>query len=247
MRPTPFGVAFGEIARRFPAIAEALQQEGAAPDDRDRFVLLEPVGRLLGEIIPEGAGAEALETHVLLLHTAFLHWASGGAVYRIGEQALQRAIVTREITGEPPHPALYLQIPELRVWGSPTPEAAPEPLDGMFVSHRGGEGGGPGTVAVLAIFGMRPDRPGFSAVGIEGRADSDEAAENEIEVAAAREDGSAPFGPMLAGGSAAGLHSVANAGELLLLTCRLLTLLPGDESEVTPVTGGALERIVAVE
>lgn len=245
MRPTPFGIAFSEIARRFPAIAEALQQEGAAPDDRDRFVLVEPVGRLLAEIIPEGAGAEAMETHVLLLHTAFLHWSSGGAVYRIGEQALQRAIATRQISGEPPHPALYLQLPELRMWGSPTPGAAPEPLDGMFVSR--GEGGGPGTIAVLAVFGMRPDRPGFSAVGIEGRADNDEAAANEIEVAAAREDGSAPFGPMLAGGTAAGLHSVANAGELLLLTCRLLTLLPADESEVTPVTRGALEHIVAVE
>lgn len=243
MRPTPFGVAFGEIARRFPAIAEALQQEGAAPDDRDRFVLLEPVGRLLSEIVPEGAGAEAMETHVLLLHTAFLHWSSGGAVYRIGEQALQRAIATQHMTGEAPHPALYLQLPELRMWGSPTPEAAPEPLDGMFVSR----GEGPGTVAVLAVFGMRPDRPGFSAVGIEGRADSDDAAGNEIEVAAAREDGTAPFGPMLAGGSAAGLHSLANAGELLLLTCRLLTLLPADESEVSPVTRGALEHIVAVE
>ena len=243
MRPTPFGVAFGEIAQRFPAIAEALQQEGAAPDDRDRFVLVEPVGRLLSEIVPEGAGAEAMETHVLLLHTAFLHWSSGGAVYRIGEQALQRAIATQHITGAAPQPALYLQLPELRMWGSPTPGAAPEPLDGMFVSR----GVGPGTVAVLAVFGMRPDRPGFSAVGIEGRADSDEAAGNEIEVAAAREDGTAPFGPMLAGGTAAGLHSVANAGELLLLTCRLLTLLPADESEVSPVTHGALEHIVAVE
>jgi hypothetical protein len=243
MRPTPFGIAFGEIARRFPAIAEALQQDGAAPGDRDRFVLLEPVGRLLGEIVPDGAGADALETHILLLHTAFLHWSSGGAVYRIGEQALQRAIANREITGKPPQPALYLQLPELRVWGSPTPGAAPEPLDGMFVSR----GEGPGTVAVLAVFGMRPDRPGFSAVGIEGRADSDEAAGNEIEVAAAREDGSDPFGPMLAGGSAAGLHSVANAGELLLLTCRLLTLLPADTSEAAPVTRRALEHIVAVE
>lgn len=242
MRPTPFGIAFGEIARRFPAIAEALRQDGAAPDDRDRFVLLEPVGRLLGEIVPDGAGAEALETHILLLHTAFLHWSSGGAVYRIGEQALQRAIASREITGEPPQPALYLQLPELRMWGSPTPGAAPEPLDGMFVSR----GEGVGAVAVLAVFGMRPDRPGFSAVGIEGRTDSDEAAGNEIEVAAAREDGSDPFGPLLAGGSAAGLHSVANAGELLLLTCRLLTLLPADTSEA-PVTRRALEHIVAVE
>ena len=243
MRPTPFSVAFGEIARRFPAIAEALQQESAAPDDRDRFVLMEPVGRLLGEIVPEGAGAEAMEIHVLLLHTAFLHWSSGGAVYRIGEQALQRAIATRQISGELPHPALYLQLPELRVWGAPTPGAVPEPLDGMFVS----KGEAPGTVAVLAIFGMRPDRPGFSAVGIEGRADGDDAAGNEIEVAAEREDGSAAFGPMLAGGSAAGLHSVASAGELLLLTCRLLTLLPTDEAAVAPVPSSALEHIVAVE
>lgn len=243
MRPTPFGIAFSEIADRFPAIAEALQQDGAAPEDRDRFVLVEPVGRLLGEIVPEGSGAEALETHVLLLHTAFLHWSSGGVVYRIGEQALQRAIAATQLTGEPPQPALYLQLPELRVWGSPTPGTAPEPLDGMFVSR----GQGPGTVAVLAIFGMRPDRPGFSAVGIEGRADSDDPDGSEIEVAAAREDGTAPFGPMLAGGSAAGLHSVANAGELLLLTCRLLTLLPADESAVSPVTPGAMEHVVAVE
>jgi len=83
----------------------------------------------------------------------------------------------------------------------------------------------PGSVAVLAIFGMRPDRPGFSAVGIEGRADPDDPEDNEIQIAAVREDGSAAFGPKLAGGTAAGLFSVANAGELLLLTCRLLTLL----------------------
>lgn len=237
MRPTPFALAFGAIAPRFPAIAEALQQEGAAPADRDRFVLLEPVGRLLREIVPDEAGADALETHVLLLHTAFLHWSSDGPVYRIGEQALRRAIAAKQLTTELPHRALYLQLPELRVWGSPSADAPPEPLDGMFVSA----GAAPGAARVLAIFGMRPDRPGFSAVGIDGRADSDDPGSNEIEVAAARDDGSAPFGPLLAGGSAAGLYSVANAGELLLLTCRLLTLLPKHEPP------GALEHVVAVE
>ena len=245
MRPTPFSVAFGEIALRFPAIAEALQQDGSTPDDRDRFVLVEPVGRLLHEIIPAGAGPEALDTHVLLLHTAFLYWSSGGVVYRISEQALQRGIATKQITCDPPQPALYLQLPELRVWGSPTPGTPPEPLDGMFVSR----GELPGSVAVLAIFGMRPDRPGFSAVGIEGRADGDEAGQNEIEVAAAREDGSAPFGPMLAGGSTAGLHSVANAGELLLLACRLLTLLPEkrETHNGKRETDNQLEQFVSVE
>jgi hypothetical protein len=61
-------------------------------------------------------------------------------------------------------------------------------------------------------------------VGLDGRAD--DAASNEMEVAAAREDGSERFSPTLAGGAQAGLYSLANAGELLLLTCRLLVLLP---------------------
>jgi hypothetical protein len=238
MRSTPFALAFGAVTPRFPAIAEALQQDGAAPADRDRFVLLEPVGRLLREIVPDDAGVDALETHVVLLHTAFLHWSSNGPVYRIGEQALRRAIAAKQITTELPQLALYLQLPELRVWGSPSAAAPPEPLDGMFVSA----GAAPGADRVLAIFGMRPDRPGFSAVGIDGRADSEDAAGNEIDVAAARDDGSAPFGPLLAGGTAAGLYSVANAGELLLLTCRLLTLLPRTREPNTQ-----FEQVIPVE
>jgi hypothetical protein len=242
MRPTPFGLAFGEIApQRFPAIAEALQQDGSAPTDRDRFTLLEPVGRLLREIVPEASGADALETHVLLLHTAFLHWSNDGPVYRIGENALRRAVGDKAITTRLPNPALYLQLPELRVWGTPNAPNPPEPLDGLFVSA----GAGVGSIGVLAIFGMRPDRPGFSAVGLEGRADMEEALGGEIEVAAVRDDGSAPFGPMLAGGTAAGLYSVANAGELLLLTCRLLALLPHDGA--LPEPAASLEHVVRVD
>ncbi len=219
MRATPFALAFGDIEPRFPAIAEALQQDGAAPTDRDRFVLLEPVGRLLREIVPEDAGADALEAHVLLLHHAYLFWAAGQPIYQISDQTLRRAVAEKQITARLPHPAQYLQLPELRVWGSPNEASPPEPLDGMFVSAAPSEaGGGAGAISVLAIFGMRPDRPGFSAVGLEGRADP-------IEITAARDDGTAPFAPNLAGGTAAGLYSVANAGELLLLTCRLLTLL----------------------
>ena len=222
MRPTPFALAFGEIEPRFPAIAEALQQDGAGATDRDRFVLLEPVGRLLREIVPEDAGADALEAHVLLLHHAYLFWAANQPVYQIRDEALRRAAGETRITTRLPHPAQYLQLPELRVWGAPNEASPPEPLDGMFVSEAAS---GDGAIDVLAIFGMRPDRPGFSAVGLEGRADPDDPAAGEIEIAAARDDGSAPFAPKLAGGTAAGLYSVANAGELLLLTCRLLTLL----------------------
>lgn len=222
MRPTPFELAFGEIAReRFPVIAEALQQDGAAPSDADRFVLLEPVGRLLREIVPEDAGADALEVHALLLHHAYLFWAAGQPVLQISEEALRRTVEDARITTRLPHLSQYLQLPDLRVWGAPNEGNPPEPLDGMFVR----EGSDQGAIAVLAIFGMRPDRPGFSAVGMEGRADPDDPTASEIEIAAVREDGSAPFGPQLAGGTAAGLYSTANAAEVLLLTCRLLALL----------------------
>jgi hypothetical protein len=221
-RLSPFDLAFAEIAPRFPAIAEALQQDGAAATDRDRFVLLEPVGRLLQEIVPEEAGPDALEAHVLLLHHAYLFWAAQQPVFQISDQALRRAAAETRITTRLPHAAQYLQLPELRVWGAPNEDSPHEPLDGMFVSEAAS---GDGAIEVLAIFGMRPDRPGFSAVGLEGRADPDDPEPGEIEIAAARDDGSAPFAPKLAGGTAAGLYSVANAGELLLLTCRLLTLL----------------------
>ena len=221
MRATPFTHVFGDIAARFPAIAEALQQEGTDPTDRDRFVLLEPVGRLLREIVPEDAGADALEAHVLLLHHAYLFWATGQRIYPISEVTLGQAVSGEQMTTKTPEAAQYLQLPELRVWGSPNQDSPPEPLDGMFVSSRGPSA----EIAVLAIFGLRPDRPGFSAVGLEGRADRDDLTADEIEIAAARGDGSTSFGPTLAGGTAAGLYSVANTGELLLLTGRLLALL----------------------
>lgn len=222
MRATPFDFVFGQIApQRFPAIRAALEHDGKTPTDRDSFTLLEPVGRLLRELMPEDAGADALEAHVLLLHHAYLFWAAEGRVYRVGEPTLRRAVAEQQITTRLPHPAQYLQLPELRVWGAPNPASPPEPLDGMFVSA----GAEPGAIAVLAIFGLRPDRPGFSAVGLEGRADPDDPNTHEIEIEASRDDGSQAFGPTLAGGTAAGLYSVANAGELLLLTCRLLPLL----------------------
>ena len=225
MRPTPFALAFADLARdRFPAIALVLERDVLSSADRDRFVLLEPVGRLLREIAPDGTGADALEAHMLMLHHAYRYWAGGRWVYRIGETELRRAAGGggTSITSHLPHPSLYLQLPELKVWGTPTAEGAAEPLDGLFVT----ETAEPGGIALLGIFGMRAGRPGFSAVGLDGRADSGDATGGEIEVAAARADGSERFSPTLAGGAQAGLYSLANAGELLLLTCRLLVLLP---------------------
>jgi hypothetical protein len=251
-RPTPFAVVFGGIANeRFPAIAEALRTGGASSEGRDAFVLVEPVARLLQDLAPAEASPDELEAHLRLLHHAYRHWTAGGWLYRVGEATLARVAAGGRISSRLPRQALYLQVPAGKVWRPPVDDAPAEPLDGLFVT----ETDAPGEVALLAVFGMHRGRAGFSAVALEGRADEDDAARGELEVAAARPDGSAAFAPLLGGTALAGLYSVVTAGELLLLTCRLLALLPAGPDETAGDAGGsvgvagaanAVERIVPV-
>jgi hypothetical protein len=239
-RATPFALVFRDIAaQRFPAIARALEAAGRSSENRDAFVLLEPVALLLHELAPEEVSPDELEAHLRLLYHAYRHWTAGGCVYRIGEEALARAARSDRLSSHLPRPALYLQIPAGRVWRPLGTGEPPEPLDGMFVTETGERG----AIAVLAIFGMHRARPGFSAVAVEGRMD-DAAAAGELEVAARRADGSAAFAPLLEGGEEAGLYSVATPGELLLLTCRLAALLPPGEGGGG--NGEGLEQFVVV-
>jgi hypothetical protein len=67
---------------------------------------------------------------------------------------------------------------------------------------------------VLGIFGMRPDRDGFSAVETTG----------PRSISLERPDGTPLFSPALAGGKAAGLYSIVGAEELLELGWRTRTL-----------------------
>lgn len=242
-RPTPFTLAFGPLAaERFPDIAAALADATASSADRDAFVLVQPVGALLRELIPDEAEPEALEAYIRLLHHAYRHWTAGGWVYRISDGALDRATTDGPVSSHLAHQALYLQLPEHRVWRAPGPDETPEPLDGMFVT----ETAVPGTIAVLGISGMHRARPGFSAVAVDGRADPDDPDGRELLVEIARADGSPAFTPLLDGGREAGVYSLANAGELLLLTCRLLARLDppaGSDRDASAGFSGA-ERLI---
>jgi hypothetical protein len=245
-RPTPFALVFRDVApARFPAIAETLRRTEQSSADRDAFVLIEPVARLLQDLAPDEATPDEIEAHLRLLHHAYRHWTAGLWVYRIGEAALARAVADDRVSPHPPRPALYLQLPAGKIWRPAVDDAPPEPLDGMFVSETPGRGG----VAVLAIFGMHRNRPGFSAVGLEGRLDADEPSAGELEIAVARDDGSPAFAPRLGGTAAAGLYSIVTTGELLLLACRLLARLPAEERkerEVESREAAALERFIDV-
>lgn len=227
-RPTPFALAFGTLAaERFPEIAAALTPDAASSADRDAFVLMQPVGTLLRDLVPPEMPPEALDAYIRLLHHAYRHWIAGGWVFRVSDTALDRATRGGPLSSHLPRQALYLQLPEHRVWRTPGPGETAEPLDGMFVT----ETAAPGSIAVLGISGMHRHRPGFSAVAVEGHADADDPTGDELLVAVAREDGSPPFAPLLPGGHEAGVYSLANAGELLVLTCRLLARLPAGGAE----------------
>jgi hypothetical protein len=240
-RATPFALAFGPLAaERFPGIAAALTAASASSADRDAFVLVQPVGALLQDIVAPEAPPGAFDAYIRLLHHAYRHWAAGGWVYRVSDATLDRATSGGNVSTHLAEQALYLQVPEHRVWRVPGPGETAEPLDGMFVT----ETAVPGEIAVLGISGMHRNRPGFSAVAVEGRADADDPAGDELLVAVRREDGSPPFAPLLPGGRDAGVYSLANAGELLLLTGRLLASIRAGGAGRETGESGSAERFV---
>lgn len=242
-RLSPFALVFGQLApERFPGIQRAIGGDAAAAADRDRFVLLAPVGQLLRDLAPDDVPPDALEAYVRLLHHAYRHWVAGGWVYDVSADTLERALAGGSLSSETPHLALYLRLPALRVWGAARDNEPPEPLDGVFVTATAT----PGAVAALGIFGMHGERPGFSAVAVEGRADDDRASLDQVEIPLERADGTPIFAPQLAGGAEAAMHSVADAGEMLLLVCRLLPVLPTPPPGAAAAGGNHLERIVAV-
>jgi hypothetical protein len=117
-------------------------------------------------------------------------------------------------------------------------------LDGVFLTTMAT----PGALAALGIFGMHGERPGFSAVAVDGHADATHATIGETDVPPERADGSPVLAPQLEGGAQASVYSVADAGEMLLLVCRLAPFLPPARSSSAETPGGnAGERVVTVE
>jgi hypothetical protein len=194
----------------FPRIASSLVAGGQDPADRDAFLMDREVVTLLHEIRPEEGLGEAMDQMVALVHHAYLAWAAGAVTIPVGREAAE------ELLGQAPEgadskdvPAYYAQFPERMIWAAVIENEAPEPLDGIFVSRVPG-----GHLRVLGIFGLRPERAGFSAV---------EAAGGRVE-RLAREDGSPLFHPTLPGAAAAGLRSIVGEGELLELGWRTQSL-----------------------
>ncbi|MBW8772627.1 MAG: hypothetical protein JF590_04960 [Gemmatimonadetes bacterium] len=203
---TPFALVFGELAEeRFPALRASLAGAAIDPADRDAFVLDRAVTELLRDLVPEDAPPESLHEFIAVLQHCYLYWADG----RIDGAADVDLFNERpRPSAHPPVRSTYIQLPSHLYWGQLEPDAPHEPLDGIFV-HRWQEG-----LRALAIFGMHPERPGFSVAEVAGAAPGP---------LPRRADGSAPFAPLMEGGAAAGLRSVSGPGELLTLAWHSIT------------------------
>ena len=238
-RVNPFVLVFQQLApEHFPIIRAAVAKNPGAALDRERFVLLGPVAQLVRELAPDDVPPDALEAYVRLVHHGYRHWAAGGWVYDVSEEMLSQAIAGGPLRSTLPHDAFYLRMPALKVWGAARDGDPPEPLDGVFITATAT----PGALAALGIFGMHGERPGFSAVAVDGHADEDHARIDEIVVPTEREDGTAALASQLAGDAGAAVYSVADAGEMLLLVCRLLAQLPPPPDSAPD--DAALERVI---
>jgi len=199
-RMTPCALVFGELAEeRFPALKASLAGAGIDAADRDAFVLDRAVTEFLRDLVPEDAPPESLHEFIAVLQHSFLFWSTGARVIPV----VSTDLPAQRPTARPPdRPTAYIQLPFHLYWGQLEPDAPHEPLDGIFV-HRWKD-----AIRALAIFGMHPERPGFSVAEVAGAAPGP---------LPKRPDGSAPFAPLMDGGAAAGLRSVSGPAELLAL------------------------------
>jgi hypothetical protein len=215
LRPTPFDLAFESVAATvFPAIRTGLRQRGQDPRDRDAFLMLREVLTLLRELRPEQGLGEGIDQLAALVHHSYLFWDEGSRTLDLDDGQLAALLdhPTELAEAATERPAFYTQLPERRIWAQVIPGEPHEPLDGYF-QHAALE---PGLLRVLGVFGVHPDRPGFSVVEVSGPRPK----------TLLRPDGSRLFASMLPGGAAAGLFSLAGEEELLDLGWRARELSP---------------------
>lgn len=211
-RPYPWAAvveALGEA--RLEEIRTSLAARGVDPADRDGFVLDAGVGRVLRELVPADAPAEAVTSYAALLHALYGHWIAGRPVRVLDRERLRATLAAPGAPPPPPAGTVYLQLPERLLWAAPAPGVAHEPLDGVFVVAS------PGRIRVLAVLGFRPEREGFTTVEAE--------AATPPPGAPLRDDGTPPFATVLPGGERMGFLSVTSQTELVALA--LLALAEG--------------------
>jgi hypothetical protein len=208
VRPTPFDLVFQEVGETiFPAVRDALTAARHDPLNRDAFLMIREVITLIRDLRPDEGLGEGIDQLAALIHHCYLFWDAGRPTIAISPEDLSALLASdfplvSEQTTQPPY---YVQLPVRRIWAEVVLGQPHEPLDGCFVHSSDGT-----TLRVLGVFGIHPERAGFSVVEVSGSRPAQ----------LRRADGTSLFSPSLPGGAMAGLFSLAGAEELLELGWR---------------------------
>ena len=245
-RETPYDIVFGageiDFDARFDDIRTEAEARGMEIDDPDRFVMLGAVGSLLRDMIlaEEAADAggeiwQALPADAIaqvgaLLYHAYRFREGGARVFAIDDVTARALAAGGTINAPDPVgrvAAAYVQMPRNLFWARADAAAAAEPLDGFFFA-RGFR------FDVLLALGVRPRRPGFTAIPIV--ADVDSRARLDRWADAGARDAGDDFANILPGGDIDSLHGLTSAAEALRLAALVLRHLGVDPSH-TPTHG----------
>ncbi|NNG16816.1 MAG: hypothetical protein HKM89_10080, partial [Gemmatimonadales bacterium] len=171
----------------------------------------------------------AIDQLVGLVHHAYLMWEVGEWTFRIARDrglAVLRGAAPQDGSGSAPV-AYYLQWSHRSVWAQIAPEEPHEPLDGWFLSP----GPSDDSIRVLGIFGLHPERMGFSVVEVMGARPA----------GLVRPDGTPPFASVLPAGDDAGLYSLVGTEELLELAWRSHGLARSGDAKSVRAPDGIVE------
>ena len=228
---TPYESVFSDgqfEAALFPALTGESEEHGADTRDVEEFLQLPSATAVMDALSPPGSTEPPPVTGIAALAFHGYHfWRHGKRVDTVDEARLRSALTADGVIGEwelaAPATTGYVALPPNLVWASPE-HGTPEPVHGFFytISPTTADGA---RLALLLALGVRPDRPGFTAIelGVPLPAPPP----GHFGDIAARENGE-DFANVLPGGNLKDLLAVTNAGEVLKLVSRLLHDLARD-------------------
>lgn len=210
-RVTPFELAFPDPGN-VRALLEALSARGADLSSPAAFLSLPPVASFVRELAGEAAPTETIHHYGMLTFHAVHFFAAGEPLYLLGAVVARELVETApDAVPTPPSPAGYLQLPQHLFWVEGSGSGPPESLDGLFWAATAAA-----DLHVLAVVGLRPDRPGFGTLALPDAP----LADAPIWMTAQVREGGEDYEGALPGGDLDRLYSVEAVGELLKLIAR---------------------------
>jgi hypothetical protein len=228
-RRTPYEIAFpnqADLDALTLEIAEEAEGRGTDSSNPQTFVTMGSVGAFVRELQGPDAPPESIHQYGALVFHAVHFTTARCPLYLLGVHAARYLVGgVPDGTPVPPTPAGYIQFPQYLFWTVESESEPAEPIDGMFWTTSEA-----GMLHVLLVTGLRPDRPGFGAIAVEGPVE-----EASAWLAADARTAASDFSSALPGNELDGLYAIEAAGEVLKLLARFFAYASAVPGAFEPV------------